>query len=68
MDKGKLPKGTISKDVFHCLNKHVKVSEAGKWVGDTWEWEWGWRRNLFVWEEENLQMLQGILMDVYPSK
>jgi hypothetical protein len=45
------------KEVFPRLygvasNKCSVVNELGFWEGNEWKWNLGWRRPLFVWEEE----------------
>ena len=39
-----------------CLLAHV-----GRWINSKWEWKLGWRRNLFVWENDHVAQLMGLL-------
>ncbi|GAU29821.1 hypothetical protein TSUD_223670 [Trifolium subterraneum] len=36
----------------------------GRWVEDLWHWEFSWRREFFVWEEDLLCQLKGMLSRV----
>lgn len=42
-------------------NQNALVPEAGFWEGDSWSWDFQWRRPLFVWEENLVTELFGIL-------
>jgi hypothetical protein len=41
--------------------KSALVCEMGRWDGGGWRWELEWRRRFFVWEEELLGELMGVL-------
>ncbi|KAL8476037.1 hypothetical protein ACS0TY_028632 [Phlomoides rotata] len=50
-----------------CQEKSVRIWDVGEWMGDTWVWKWGWRRNLRDREMAILLELSD-LIDRYPLK
>lgn len=47
-----------------AINKQSKISEMGAWVGDCWCWKLEFRRNLYVWEEQEKEQLTNRLKSV----
>lgn len=43
------------------LQKHLFVSQMGIWRDGVWEWLLSWRRNLYDWENDDLQDLNSII-------
>nr|KYP47044.1 hypothetical protein KK1_031349 [Cajanus cajan] len=41
--------------------KHDTVHKMGQWEDDTWVWKFRWRRERFVWEEDQILTLLQIL-------
>lgn len=39
------------------LQQHQLISEVGFWNANLWDWNLTWRRNLFQWENEQLEAL-----------
>jgi len=37
------------------------LAHVGRWINSKWEWKLGWRRNLFVWENDHVAQLMGLL-------
>jgi hypothetical protein len=48
-------------------NQDVTISDLGAWLNNVWMWNFSWRRNLFVWEENQLQELIACLRPVANS-
>lgn len=57
---GEKPLKEMFPRLFSLSNdENSAVSSLGWWDGDVWCWMWGWRRPLFVWEED----IQKIFLD-----
>ncbi|KAK7270298.1 hypothetical protein RIF29_23336 [Crotalaria pallida] len=41
-----------------CMNKNIRVGEAGSWVIGSWVWNFPWRRRLFAWEKDLVEALR----------
>ena len=37
-----------------AVNRGCILAHTGRWINSMWEWVLGWRRNLFVWEEDQV--------------
>ena len=43
------------------IQKNQFITHMGSWQGETWSWNLRWRRNVYDWEQEDIQRLsQGI--------
>ncbi|GKV01050.1 hypothetical protein SLEP1_g13646 [Rubroshorea leprosula] len=43
--------------------KDKKISQMGNWQDDLWKWDLMWRRNLFSWEEQQVEALKAVIQD-----
>jgi len=46
-----------------AIDRGCSLVHVGRWNNGRWEWKQGWRRNLFVREEENFVVQLLLLLD-----
>lgn len=47
--------------------KHCVIADMGIWNNDVWEWSLNWRRSLFAWENQKLDVLLNLINSNQPS-
>jgi len=45
------------------LNKYNTLNQVGEWSGVSWRWKLNWRRNLLVWESDQVNQLLSLLVN-----
>jgi hypothetical protein len=50
------------------VQQNEVIHNMGRWEDGIWRWELGWRRHFFVWENEQLIELRGVLDNITLSE
>lgn len=46
-------------------DKPATIDRFGYWEGNVWRWRWMWRRGLFAWEEDLLNLFSDTMLGAY---